>query len=427
MKTLIKGAVVVPMTEGGQGAGGTGSGAGETWFVGSVAWEGNKIVYVGPDGGGGAEGGVDEFIAANPDAEVIDGRGRLVMPGLVNTHTHVAMTLMRNAMDDVPLMKWLNEKIWPLEATLTPDDIARGARVGIEEMLAGGTTTMVDMYWHEAAIAKVVKEEGIRAVLCPCFVDGEKMADFEADLPETLAVAEEAGGRITVRIGPHAAYTCSPETMRRGIELARKHGLGAHVHLSETQDEQAIVKERYGCTPTEYLRDQGLFELPTMAAHSIHLSDGDIEILRGAGVTAVHNPQSNMKLASGAAPVVKLLEAGVNVSLGTDGAASNNDLDMFDEMRTAALLAKHTAADPSVLPAWEVLRMATANGAEAIGMGGELGVLAQGALADVVMVDVTGPHWFPAENDPVSALVYSAKSSDVCGVWVDGEARLRKF
>ncbi len=405
------------------------------YFTGCVAWEDDRIVFVEP--GQGTQAGMgaeDEFLAQNPDCKVIDGRGKLVMPGLINTHTHVAMTLMRNAMDDVPLMTWLEDNVWPFEAKLGADQIAQGARVGITEMLAGGTTTMVDMYWHEAAIGRVACEMGIRAVLCPSFVDGPRMEEFEHDLTETLAVAasKEAGGRLSVRIAPHSAYSCSAENLRRAVELAKQHGIGIHTHVSETIDEQRIIRERHGCTPTEYLCDLGLFDIPTIAAHCIHVTDRDIEILREHGVTAVHNPQSNMKLASGAAPVAKMLQRGVNVALGTDGAASNNDLDMFDEMRTASLLAKFTGSglidggDSTVLPAYEVLKMATVHGARAIGMEGQLGVLAPGALADIVMLDITGPHYFPG-NNLVSALVYSAKSSDVCGVWVAGTERRRRL
>lgn len=394
-RTVINNAVVVPMTD-----------AGPRWIEGSIGWEGSRIAFVGaePDG----------FRADT----IIDGRGKVVMPGLINTHTHVAMTLLRNAVDDLPLMTWLREKVWPFEASLTADDIARGARLGIAEMLLGGTTTFVDMYWHEDAIAREAQKMGIRAVLCPCFVDGERMEEFERDLIETQRVAEMCE-RLSVRIAPHAAYSCSEANLWRAAELARELNLGLHIHLSETLDEQRIIRQRHGCTPTEYLLRLGLFERPVLAAHCVHVSEGDIEILRSHGVTSVHNPQSNMKLACGAAPIARMLEAGVNVSLGTDGPASNNDLDMFDEIRSAALLGKLTAGDPTALPAHEVLRMATVGGATAIGMAGELGVLQPGALADVIMIDFEKPHLRPL-HDPVNALVYSVKSSDVCAVFIHG-------
>jgi 5-methylthioadenosine/S-adenosylhomocysteine deaminase len=361
-----------------------------------------------------------KFRTANPDAKVIDGRGKLLMPGLINTHTHAAMTLMRNFADDIPLMEWLHERVWPFESRLGAEEIAAGARLGIAEMMLGGTTTLVDMYWHEAAVARVARDMGVRAVLCPSYVDGERMAEFERDLVETLAVAAGCD-RLSVRVAPHAAYSCSAENLRRGAELAHHHGLGMHIHVSETLDEQRIIRERHGCTPTEYLRDLGIFERPVIAAHCVHVTTKDMEILRSHGATVAHNPQSNMKLASGAAPIATMLAAGVRVSLGTDGASSNNDLDMWDEMRSASLLGKLTAADPAALPAWEILRMATVNGAAAIGMAGQLGVVTEGALADLILLDIDRPHWQPLA-DPLAALVYSAKSSDINTVWIDGRA-----
>ncbi|MDR2894667.1 MAG: amidohydrolase [Alistipes sp.] len=404
MKTLITGAVIVPMT---------GQDGAKKYFTGSVAIEGNRIVMVTDD-----RARVEEFWAANPDAREIDGRGKLVMPGLVNTHTHVAMTLMRNLADDLPLNDWLNEKVWPFESHLGPDEIAAGARLGMVEMLLGGTTTLVDMYWHEAAVARAARQTGIRAVLCPSFVDGPRMEQFEADLEATLAAARGCD-RLSVMIAPHAAYSCSAENLKRAAELARRHEIGLHIHVSETRWEQQVVRERHGCTPTEYLARLGLFEVPAIAAHCVYVSPGDMEILRGAGVTVAHNPQSNMKLASGAAPVAAMLAAGIAVSIGTDGACSNNDLDMWDEMRSASFLGKLTAGDPAAMPAWEVLRMATVNGARAIGMEGRLGVVAEGAFADLVMLDTEKPHWYP-HVDPIAALVYSARASDVERVFVDG-------
>ncbi len=408
MKTLITSAVVVPMTAADDG---------RKYFTGSVALEGNRIVLVTDD-----ERRVEEFRAATAAAGEtlgeIDGRGKLLMPGLINTHTHVAMTLMRNLADDIPLMEWLHERVWPFESRLGAEEIGIGARLGIAEMLLAGTTTFVDMYWHEAAVARAARDMGARAVLCPCFLDGERMTGFERDLPETLAVCA-GNDRLSVRVAPHAAYSCSAENLRRGVDLAREHGLGLTVHISETLDEQRIIRERHGCTPTEYLRDMGIFEVPTIAAHCVHVTDGDMEILRSHGVTVAHNPQSNMKLASGAAPVSKMLARGLSVSLGTDGASSNNDLDMWDEMRSASMLGKLTAGDPAVMSAYEVLRMATADGARAIGMEGRLGIIAEGALADLVMMDIEKPHWYP-RNDLMGALIYSAKAGDVDTVFVDG-------
>ncbi|MDR2913045.1 MAG: amidohydrolase [Alistipes sp.] len=409
MKTLITNAIVVPMTT-----------AEEHWFTGSVGIEDGKIAFVANDDRPEELKRVQRFKdEAGTNLNEIDGRGKLVMPGLVNTHTHVSMTLLRNLADDLPLMTWLTERVWPFEAHMGAEEVAVGARLGMAEMLLGGTTTLVDMYWHEAAVARAARETGIRAVLCPSFVDGPRMEEFERDLVETLAEAEGCD-RLSVRIAPHAAYTCSAENLRRAVELARRHNIGIHTHVSETTDEQRIVSEQYGCTPTEYLRDAGLFDVPAMAAHCVWLSESDMDIMLSHGVAVVHNPQSNMKLASGAAPIAKMLARGLTVSIGTDGASSNNDLDMWDEMRSASFLGKLTALNTSVLPAYEILRMATVNGARAIGMEGSLGVVAEGALADLVILDVEKPHWSPRANI-VSALVYSAKASDVDTVIVGGE------
>ncbi len=398
---------------------GAGADAGK-YFTGSVAIEENRITLVADAACEDDRRRVEKFRTAHGSAPLreIDGRGKLLMPGLINTHTHVAMTLMRNMADDLPLMAWLHEKVWPFEAGLRSGDITVGARLGMAEMLLSGTTTLVDMYWHESAVARAARETGIRAVLCPSFIDGERMSEFERDMDLTLAAAEGIE-TLTVRPAPHAAYSCSAENLRRAVDLARRHNLGITIHVSETLDEQRMIRERHGCTPAEYLRDAGVFSVPAIAAHCVHVTDGDIEILRSRGVTVAHNPQSNMKLASGAAPVARMLAAGVNVTLGTDGASSNNDLDMWDEMRTASMLGKITAADPAVMPAWQVVKMATADGAKVLGMEGQLGVVKEGALADIILVDTEKPHWYP-HNNPVSALVYSAKSADVHTVWVNG-------
>lgn len=392
------------------------------YFTGSVAIEGNRIVLVADDASEDDRQCVEQFRDASANTgdglREIDGRGKLLMPGLVNTHTHVSMTLMRNLADDMPLMAWLHERVWPFESLLGEEDIATGARLGIAEMLLGGTTTLIDMYWHEAAVARAARDTGIRAVLCPSFVDGVRMTEFERDLTETLAVAATCD-RLSVMVAPHAAYSCSDENLRRAVGLAREHGLGLTIHLSETLDEQRIIRERCGRTPTEYLSDEGIFDVPAIAAHCVHVTGGDMEILRSHGVTVAHNPQSNMKLASGAAPVAEMVAKGLNVSLGTDGASSNNNLDMWDEMRSASLLGKLTAGDPAVLPAYEVLKMATVNGARATGMEGSLGVIAESALADIILLDIEKPHWYP-HNDLVGALVYSAGASDVDTVFVDG-------
>ena len=385
------------------------------YFTGNIGIADGRIAFAGADPQQAAA-----FRArCGTSLREIDGRGKVAMPGLVNLHNHVSMSLMRSYADDMPLMPWLTEKIWPFEAKLDGEDIYLGARLGIAEMLLGGTTTFVDMYWHSDRVADAVTETGIRGVVCPTFVG----ASYDAFEPEALRMAEKyaSGGhdRVQIMLAPHAPYTCPPETLKKTLKIAEQYGLGIQIHISETLDEQQTIREQYGKTPVEHLRDVGLFERPVLAAHCVYVNDSDIEIMARYGVSVAHNPQSNMKLASGIAPVVQMLAAGVNVGIGTDGPSSNNDLDMWDEMRTASLLQKVATGDASVLPAYETLRMATVGGACAVGMEGELGVVAPGARADLILVDMGGTHWAPG-NDPIAGLVYNAKSTDVDTVLVDG-------
>lgn len=291
--------------------------------------------------------------------QVADGAGRLVMPGLINLHNHVSMTLMRGYADDLPLMPWLTEKIWPFEAKLDGDDIYSGAELGIAEMLLGGTTAFVDMYWYADRVAEAAIRSGIRAVVSPAFVG----TAFDGYVERTQRMIERyngaAGDRIRVWVAPHAPYTCTPEQIRESLKLCERNGVGVNIHVAETLSEVETIRERYGKTPVEHLRDLGVFDYRALAVHCVHLTETDMEILSRQGVSVVYNPQSNMKLASGIAPVARLLERGANVGIGTDGPSSNNDLDMWDEMRTGSFLQKVATGDPCVLPAYEVLRMAT--------------------------------------------------------------------
>ncbi len=403
MAILFRNATVLTMTDTAKGVP----------FVANVGVEGARIVMV--DGCGDR---TDDFVARNEASLTeIDASGKVLMPGLINAHTHVSMTLMRCFADDITLMSWLNDHIWPFEAKLTADDVALGARLGMVEMIMGGTTSFVDMYWYESAVAREAKRMGMRAVVSPCFVD-PRMEAFEQDLVDTLREVEGCD-RVTVCVAPHAPYSCSLENLKRGVELSREYNLPVHIHLSETDDEVRMVRSTYDMTPTEFIDSLGYFDRPTLAAHCVRLTDNDVRILREKGVSALHNPQSNMKLSSGISPVWHLLQSGVNVALGTDGTCSNNDLDMWDEMRTAALLQKVAGTNPTVLPAYEALRMATVNGARAIGKEGELGIIAEGALADIILVDTSRPHFHPM-NDLVSTLVYCGKASDVDTVVIDG-------
>ena len=360
----------------------------------------------------------DEFACAHKgDLTEIEAAGRIVMPGLINTHTHVAMALLRGVSDDVPLMEWLEQHIWPIEAKMGYQEVLDGARLGILEMLMGGTTTFVDMYPYEEAVAEAAQTAGIRAVVSPCPMDF-RMEHFENDWKQ-VKERFSSSRLVSMWMGPHAIYTLSGKNLQRSISLSKELGIGSHVHLAETQTEQDNCMAQHGMSPTEYLEKEGLFTTKTLAAHCVVMSDHDIEILAKNGVSVAHNPQSNMKLASGIAPVKKMLDAGINVSIGTDGASSNNDLDMWEEMRTASLLQKVSTMDSCAIPAYTALQMATVNGAKAIGREGELGIIAPGALADILLVDIEKPHLYPHTN-LISELVYSAHASDVNTVIVNG-------
>jgi|GEM_PF-37392 len=363
-------------------------------------------------------GMLDALRAAHPGLREFDCRGKLVMPGLVNTHCHAAMTLQRSLADDIALMEWLHDYIWPFEARQTADDVALGMTLGVVEMLLGGVTSFVDMYYFENRCVETVERLGIRAMLGCNYFD----SNVDEVMPQVEEAVRLAAGcdRVQIALAPHSPYTVSPENLLRGKRLADKYGLHLMTHISETQDEVRIVREKYGKTSVEHLDGLGLLGPKTIGAHCIHVTDSDIETLAARGVAVSHNPQSNMKISSGVAPVERMRAAGALVTVGTDGTCSNNDLDMFEEVRTAAFLQKSATGDPVALPAWEALRLATVNGARAMGYAeGELGVVREGALADLIVVDLQKPHLQPV-NDVVSNLVYCGKASDVDTVVVDG-------
>lgn len=351
-------------------------------------------------------------------AEVIDASGCLVIPGFVNAHTHAAMTLLRSYADDMPLQEWLTQKIWPVEARLEPDDIYWGTLLAIVEMVRAGVTAFGDMYFSMDRVARAVEESGVRAALAPGLFDGE---GWEAAFRESRRFAERhhgsAGGRIRAMFGPHSTYAAGkglPEVAR----AAREMGIAVHIHLSETKREVEESLAGHGGTPIQVAERSGLLEGEVVAAHCVHLSDADIELLARRGVRVVHNPTSNMKLGSGRAPVQRLIDAGVTVALGTDGAASNNNLDMLEEARLAAFLAK-LEGEPDALPAHAALEMATERGARALGFG-DVGRIAPGWQADLVLIRADGPHWAPP-HDLCANLIYSGQSADVETVLVAGE------
>ncbi len=360
-----------------------------------------------------------------PD-EIIDGNRLLALPGLINCHTHAGMTFTRGYADDRPLMIWLNDYIWPLEARLTADDIYWGTMLGISEMLASGTTTFADMYFMMHRAAEAVKESGIRAVLSTGMIGlgsgvNEKLAqsvDFAVNW------RGEADGRISTMLAPHAPYTCPPPFMKKVLDKAEKHQLPLHIHLAETRNEIEEIEKNYGKTPIEWANDLGVFNHPTLAAHCVHLSSEDMHILKEKGVGVAYNPQSNMKLASGTAPVAELSRLGVKVGFGTDGPGSNNSLDMFFEMKAGALLQKLAVNRAEVLPANEVLAMATSTGADILGLK-DVGMLKKGMKADLILVDMDKPHFTPT-FDPIAHMVYSGKGSDVSFTIVNGKILYEK-
>ncbi|HEY9182270.1 MAG TPA: amidohydrolase, partial [Gammaproteobacteria bacterium] len=359
-----------------------------------------------------------------PD-RVIDGRDRIVLPGLVNTHTHLAMTLMRNYADDLAFWPWLLERVKPLEDHLTPEDVRIGARLGLAELIRGGTTCFHDMYFHLDHVADEVDRCGLRARLCGALFDNSGQG--EALLRAAIEVHDQwhgkAGGRVTIGLAPHSTYLCSPAYLREIVAEALRLTCGLHIHVAETEREVGESRERHGVTPVQHLADLGCFRVPTVAAHAIYVDDADRRLLRDGGVSVAHNPSSNLKLANGIAPVQALLDDGVNVGLGTDGAASNNNLNLFEEMHLAALLQKWQRRDAEALPAREVLRMATIRGAQALRLDDVIGSLEVGKRADVIMIDAAQPHLAP-RHDPVALLVYSAQAADVCTVLVDGRILL---
>jgi 5-methylthioadenosine/S-adenosylhomocysteine deaminase len=356
---------------------------------------------------------------------VIDCTNKLAIPGFVNTHTHAAMTLFRSYADDMVLMDWLQNKIWPAEGKLEAEDVYWGTSLAIAEMIKSGTTTFSDMYFHMPQVAKAVAESGIRAVLA------RGMAGVAPNGEQALIESEDffrqyhnsADGRITVMLGPHAPYTCPPEYLKRVVALAQRLGAEIHIHLSETMGEVEECKKKHGKSPIELMNDLGVLECGVLAAHCVHVSNTDIALMKEANVRIAHNPGSNMKLASGIAPIPAMLEAGLCVGLGTDGAASNNNLDILEELRLAATLHKVHAFDPLLIPAKTAVRMATNDGAHALGLGNVTGIIAPGFKADITLFNMHAPHWYP-RHDRVSLLAYSAGAGDVDTVMVDGRILL---
>ncbi|MBP1961919.1 amidohydrolase [Paenibacillus aceris] len=391
---------------------------GKSSIKGCMVIEGDLITYIGEEAPEPKE---------NYD-EVIDGTNKLYMPGLVNTHGHAAMSLLRGYGDDLALQIWLEEKMWPMEAKFSALDVKWGTSLSILEMMKGGTTTFVDMYDHMNEVAKAVEESGMRGVLARGVI-GLCPPDVQtAKLNEAVEFAkswhDSANGRITTMMSPHAPYTCPPDYIERIVQAAHDLNLPIHTHMSETSREVQGNVDQYGLRPVAHLEKIGVFSRPTLVAHGVHLTDEEINVLKQYDVRVSHNPGSNLKLASGVARVPELLRAGVKVSLGTDGAASNNNLDMFEEMRLAALIHKGVSGDPLAVPAAEALLLGTKMGAESVWLD-NVGLLQPGMKADFIALDIDQPHFLP-KTDFVSHVVYSACAKDVVDVCVDGKWLVRK-
>ena len=379
---------------------------------GVVVTEGPTISYAGPAASA----------PPSPGATVVDCSGCALLPGLVNAHTHVSMTLLRGFADDMPLQPWLEEKIWPTEMKLTGEDVYWGALLGVCEMLRGGVTCFNDMYHYYRDATRAAVDGGIRA--CPSGVllgflpNADRMAQEARDfVAETLQAAHP---RLHPMLAPHAPYTCPDPLLEQVAGYADELGVPIHIHVSETAGEVKDSLEQYGKTPVERLEGLGLFRRRVAAAHCVHLTDRDIEILAENRVGVCHCPGSNLKLASGFAPVSRLLAAGAVVGLGTDGAASNNNLDLFQEILLVSLLDKAVTGDPTVVPAETALALATRESARALGLEDLVGTLTPGKRADLAVVDLSKPHLQPLYH-LYSQLVYSARADDVTLTMVEGE------
>lgn len=368
---------------------------------------------------------ISNDLSVTDASKVIDGTNKITMPGLVNTHSHVAMTLLRGVGDDEELQTWLNDYIWPKEAKLDEKLVYAGSKLAMAEMIKTGTTTFNDMYFYMEETAKAVEESGIRGVLgygmIDLFDDEKRKQEIKATKNLIKNSHNTANGRVQVAVAPHAPYTCSEELLNESKKLANKHNLKLHIHVSETQQEVNDLEKQRNQTPFEYLDSIDLLDENTIAAHGVWTTDNEMKLLKEKQVSISHNPSSNMKLASGIAPVSKYIKKDINVAIGTDGVSSNNNLDMFSEMKLTALLQKVNNMNAKTLPAQATFNMATENGARALGI--NTGSIKEGKLADIVLVNMNVPHMIPVRN-PLSNIIYSALGSDVDTVICDGQLLL---
>jgi 5-methylthioadenosine/S-adenosylhomocysteine deaminase len=387
--------------------------AADIFEIGDVLIEDDRIAAVAPAG-----------VLPKGDARVIDGTGKAVLPGLVNAHTHAAMTLLRGYADDLPLQEWLETKIWPRESFLKEGDVYDGTMLAAAEMIKGGTTFFADMYFNVDETAAAVMDSGLRASICHPIIGFRP--SVKEDIAVSVAFAEkwQGGERVSAMFGPHSLYTCGAEVLAEIAEQARRLNTGIHIHFLETESERLEIEKFCGRTPFHAMTESGLLDLPVMAVHAVWLSDREMSIVSGKDFHAVHCPGSNLKLASGIAPVPAYISHDINVGLGTDGAASNNNLDMIEEARLAALVNKVKTKNATAISAYEALFMATRGGAAAAGFADSIGQITPGYKADLFLMDLEAPHMRPQHN-LIANIIYSASAADVTDTIVDGRVLMQ--
>lgn len=366
--------------------------------------------------------GIGDMPAGFTADKVIDGTDKLVIPGLINCHTHSYMSFMRNVADDLSFMDWLFGTIDPIEQQMTDEDTYWGANLAIIEMMKSGTTCFNDMQMNIHQTTRAVKESGMRAVICRGLVGSGNDEAGQSRLRQAYEERDAAKDcdRLTFKLGPHAPYTCDDEFLKIVAAEAKKEKMGIHVHLSESESEISQIQEKYGCTPIALAEKCGIFDVPAIAAHCVQVTDEDIAILKRKNVSVVTNPASNMKFGNGFAPIAKMLDAGINVCLGTDGAASNNCLNLFHELSLLTLIHKGTGKTPQCVSAKEGFRIATINGAKALGLEKEIGSIEVGKKADLAILDLNTPSLTP-RNNLIAGLSYSANGSEVDTVIINGQ------
>ena len=352
--------------------------------------------------------------------EKINAKNMLVMPGLINTHTHLAMSIFRGYKTDKKLMDWLESAIFPVEDKLKPEDIYWNSYLSCLEMIKSGTTTCNDMYLGMNKTVEAINDTGLRAVVAWCIKDDSIKDKVEQTREYAKRYNTDENGKIRIYVSADAPHTCNPDTIKLCVDLAKELNTGLHIHLAETIDEETKIKSRYNKRSTEYLNDLEVFDVPVVLAHGIYVSDSDIEILKKIKGGISHNPISNCKLSSGICDVVKLRKNGINIGLGTDGIGSTTTMDMFEEMKTAAYLQKVNTMEPSSISAYDILKMATIEGAKVLGMENEIGTLEPGKKADMIFIKTDKLHMCPA-NDVCANLVYSSNGADVESVMIDGK------